>query len=95
MRFYYRLGERADLHVDVMSSSSRAHLIGKPPKATGDLDDLEAELRKLVATACALSESQCETCGGQAKLHNLDGYWTTLCDEHLTALLATRLKKDS
>lgn len=84
LRFYYRLGEREDHHVDMLSPGGRAHYLSQPP-AAGDMeiDAIETRIRELVAAACSTSAEVCEACGAPAQLRNLGGYLSTLCDRHL------------
>ena len=40
------------------------------------------EMLKLIGEAEERSGKVCEACGGPGKMRNVDGYYTTLCDEH-------------
>ena len=81
LRFYYRLGEGEDLHVDVLSTDGHEHIVANVDAGSADLDHSEA-LRDLVAAACEASERACQECGQSAKRKNIRGYYTTLCDAH-------------
>jgi len=91
LRFYYRFAHREDVHIDLMSSAGRTHLVRRAPlSGDSDTNGTEARLRELVAAACAASEAACESCGAPAQLRNLGGYLTTLCDRHMAETMARR-----
>ena len=73
LRFYYRIGEREDLHIDFMSSQAGHHVVGRFSNP-GTLDAFEVRVRELVGAACKASETICETCGASAELRNLGGW---------------------
>lgn len=89
LRFYYRLGRRKEMHVDVVSPEGREHSVARSVGATAP-DSMETRVRELVAAACTASESLCERCAAAAQLRNLGGYLTTLCDRHLADAAAKR-----
>jgi len=95
LRFYYRLGECVDIHVDVMSSQGRQHFVGRQAGNDKVQEVHAARVRELVDTTCAASESVCEKCGASAQLHDLGGYLTTLCDQHLAEVMANRSRRTS
>jgi hypothetical protein len=83
LRFYYRIGESEDLHVDVMSPDGLQHFVARTSLEGADgLKEQEARVRQLVAAACVASETTCETCGAPAQLRDVRGWLTTLCDKH-------------
>ena len=88
LRFYYSLGEREDLHIDIMSPTGRQHIVSGSSSTTSTSDDeafdaANARVRELVNATCEASESICEACGNSGQLRNLGGWMTTLCDVHL------------
>jgi hypothetical protein len=94
LRFYYRLGARMGLHIDVMSSRGRQYFVGQQSRA--EVPDIyEARVRTLVDAACAASTSACERCGEPAQLRDLGGYLTTLCEQHLADMMAKRSRRSS
>lgn len=90
LRFYYRLGEREDRHIDIVSTTRRTHLVGRPPKVGGGLDVAESRVRELVVAACSASEFVCETCGAPAQLRDIRGYMVVNCDQHYVEAVARR-----
>jgi len=88
LRFYYRLGEREDLHVDVISPDAIKHIVNFPPEAAEQVEAVEDRVRALVTAACQASESTCMTCSAPAQLRNIGGYVTVRCDQHYAERVA-------
>ncbi len=80
LRFYYRLGESEDVHVDVIGPSGRLHFATRAEP--GDDADLIQRVRELVDKATDASGSTCQKCGAAGSIRNLSGYLVTLCDAH-------------
>jgi len=93
LRFYYRLGESEDLHIDVMSEAGRQHFVRRLSVEADDDQDV-MRVRELVNAACSESESLCEECGAVAELRNTGGWYTTLCDQHLAERLSKRARPE-
>ncbi len=89
--FYYRLGEREDLHLNVMTPTSRHHLVMRSPAIAGS-DEQEEEpvvmqLRELAKAAREASTKTCETCGAPGEVRDARGWYTALCEQHLAEKL--------
>jgi hypothetical protein len=77
LRFYWSLGQEADLVVDMMSTQGYATLTIK-----GGSSPLFQSVRQRVAAAMQASASTCQECGSRGTLRNIDGRLVTLCDHH-------------
>jgi hypothetical protein len=82
LRFYYRLGDVEDVRVDLIHPEGVKQLLFDSNPAL-HLDDLRVQLRAVVSEAEAASSNCCEKCGESAMLHEVRGWLTTLCGEHL------------
>lgn len=78
LRFYYKLGGRADVHVDLISNDIAQHFATERGK-----DDASVRVRELVDAACARTSWVCLKCGSWGRTDSAGGWLATLCDEHM------------
>lgn len=92
LRFYYRLGEREDIHADATSPSGRQHMVmrsrGSTEPGAEEEDPVVSQLRAMTKAACEASTKICETCGAPGEVRNVRGWYTALCDVHLAEKMA-------
>lgn len=90
LRFYWRLGDRGDLHVDIFTPGGTAlsSLVKAKPSRAADaeiINQARDRLRELVDTACEASASVCQRCGAFGSIRRL-AWVQTLCDEHFVEI---------
>jgi hypothetical protein len=79
LRVYWRIGSRARLWADIQVPGEG--VITLKPKAKKS--SVAARIDQLITHATAEAANTCEACGRRpAKLHLVDGWFTTMCDEH-------------
>lgn len=83
LRFYHSLDDRSALHIDRFTPDGVQHEVirSSPP----DPEGVEAQIREVVDAAQAASAETCRVCGSPARLSNVGGWMTTLCETHLAA----------
>lgn len=83
LSFYFSFDRRSDLHVDVLSQEGVQHAVIQ--SRPSDPEAFEAQIRELVDAAQKASAETCKVCGSPARLGNVGGWVTTLCDVHLAS----------
>ena len=86
LRFYWRLGDLGDMHVDVFNPGGtvQSSVVRAKPSRAADAEAVNQardRLRELVNAACEASASVCQRCGALGSLRRF-AWAQTLCDEH-------------